>query len=438
MGDVTGDGLAPIAGRRATAAAPGDTCGPRRARVRARPRRAAALVLALVACLALAACSDDGAGTGSAGSTDGRSDGTLAATATAPAPPTTVDRGVPGEAWATVEPQEVGLDPAVLEGLAAAAEAAGSSCLVVVRDGRIAGEWYFGGTGPSTERPVFSVTKSIASTLAGLAVADGALDLDRPAADWIPAWRDGPSASVTVRDLLSNDSGREWSLGIDYRQLLTHPDQTGFAVGLGQQDPPGEVWAYNNSAIQALDAVLEAAVGQHVGAFADERLFGPLGMDDTAMGRDVTGNTLTYAWVSSTCRDLARFGLLMLEDGRWGDQQLLPAGWVQEAAGRPSTDLTAAYGLLWWLNRPGVPADFADEITRADAADPDRPARQVVPGAPEDLYWARGYGNQLVQVHPGSGTVLVRLSDDTDQTSAPVFGAGEAARLVTEGLLDQR
>jgi CubicO group peptidase (beta-lactamase class C family) len=328
----------------------------------------------------------------------------------------------------------VGLDPQLLDELAVAAEAARSTCLVVVRDGRIAGEWYFDGAEPTTTRPVWSVTKSITSTLVGIAQDDGALTVDESASNWVPAWSGTPAEQVTVRDLLANDSGREWSLALDYGQLLRSDDQTTFAVGLSQPDPPGQVWAYNNAAIQALDPVLRNAIDGDVATFAEERLFEPLGMDDTTMLRDPAGNTLTYAWATSTCRDLARFGQMMLAEGRWGDEQIVSPEWVDAATGAPSTDLNAGYGYLWWLNHEGVQGDAMGFTTAAQAADPATPRRQIVPGAPADVYWARGFGNQIVQVHPGTGTVLVRLSTETDQTRPPVFGVDESTRLITEGV----
>ena len=120
---------------------------------------------------------------------------------------------------------------------------------------------------------------------------------------------------VTIRDLLSNDSGREWSLAIDYVQLIGAADRTAFAVGLTQASPPGTVWAYNNSAIQTLQRVLQGATGQDPVAFARQRLFGPLGMTHTKMTRDRAGNAQMFEGVDSTCQDMARFGLLMLHHG---------------------------------------------------------------------------------------------------------------------------
>src|SRR6201999_2481225 len=107
-----------------------------------------------------------------------------------------------------------------------------SNCLVVTRNGRIAAEWQFGVTTRTSTQDVFSVTKSVTSTLVGIAQDDGDLRVDDSASKWIPEWRGTPAAAVTVRDLLANVSGRAWSIVIDYSQLLTAPDQSAFAVGL--------------------------------------------------------------------------------------------------------------------------------------------------------------------------------------------------------------
>ena len=122
----------------------------------------------------------------------------------------------------------------------------------MVRDGRLVDDWNWG-TPRTTPREVFSVTKSITSALVGIAVRDGDLALDDPVSKYVPAWRGTDSADVTVRDLLSNTSGRFWSMDTDYNQLTHAPDRTAYAVGLGQQYAPGTAWAYNNAAIQVLD-----------------------------------------------------------------------------------------------------------------------------------------------------------------------------------------
>ncbi|MBL7501739.1 serine hydrolase [Frankia sp. CNm7] len=340
----------------------------------------------------------------------------------------------PGAEWETVDPAKVGLDPAALAEIAKTAEQGKSNCLLVVRDGRIAGEWYFRGTDANTAQQVFSVTKSVTSTLTGIAQDEGDLKISESASTWIPSWKGTPSEVVTVRDLLSNSSGRRWSVDIDYNQLVRAADQTAFAVGLDQASPPGQVWAYNNSAIQTLQQVLEGATGQDPAAFAEDRLFGPLGMAHTSMGHDSAGNAQTYAGVTSTCRDLARFGLLALSGGTWHGKQIVSADWLRAATATSSTELNAAYGYLWWLNHEGVIGNprAATDLSQVD--DQTAVRGQLVAAAPDDMFWAIGLGNQVVQVDPGSGTVVVRLGTPEVTPTPPTFGPAEASRVVTEAV----
>jgi CubicO group peptidase (beta-lactamase class C family) len=300
---------------------------------------------------------------------------------------------------------------------------------VVTRHGRLVAEWYWNGTDATTTQETFSVTKSVTSTLVGIAQAEGALDVQDSAARYVPEWVGTPAAQVAVENLLRNDSGRHWDLATDYQALVTAEDRTAFAVGLAQDAAPGATWAYNNSAIQTLDAVLAAATGEDPAAYAEERLFAPLGMTRTEMGHDAAGGTTTFAGLQSTCQDLARFGHLFLRGGQWDGTQVVPEDWVEAATGRPSQELNAGYGYLWWVNHPGPiagPLHITSE--RSAAAD-----GQMAPGAPQDMYWARGLGGQVVQVDPGSDTVVVRLGPG-DRTST--YSQTDTARVVTEALVE--
>jgi CubicO group peptidase (beta-lactamase class C family) len=341
---------------------------------------------------------------------------------------------VPGRSWQKVSPSSVGLDPPALQRIAAQAKTGKSNCLVVVRDGKLAGEWYFNGTGPDTAQNVFSVTKSFASTLVGIAQDDGDLRIGRRASTWIPQWTGTRSAAVTVRDLLSMDSGREWSFLTDYVQLLLAPDRTRFAIGLGQAVPPGTRWVYNNAAVQTLERVLSKATRGDVATFARRRLFAPLGMRHTTLTTDRAGNPQLFEGLRSTCRDLARFGVLMLDNGSWGSRQVVSRAWVAQATGRSSTRLNAAYGYLWWLNRKGTLASPLAGTSARGAANGTARTGRLVPGAPPDMFWALGLGNQLIQVDPGSRTVVVRLGTAEPSPQPPTFGPAEASRVVTEAV----
>jgi CubicO group peptidase (beta-lactamase class C family) len=237
-----------------------------------------------------------------------------------------------------------------------------------------------------------------------------------------------------VRDLLSMDSGRHWNVITDYVRLLSAPDRTAFAIGLGQDTAPGSEWAYNNSAVQALDRVLQKATGGDVAAFARRRIFAPLGMAHTTMATDKAGNAQLFEGIHSTCRDLARFGVLMLDKGRWRGRQIVSSSWVAQATGRSSSKLNAAYGYLWWLNRSGVIASVTAATTLQEIAEGRTDVGRMVEGAPSSMYWALGLGNQLIQIDPGTQTVVVRLGSAAPIPLPPTFGPAEASTVVTRAV----
>ena len=315
-----------------------------------------------------------------------------------------------------MDPEAAGLDAAALEQMAATAERAGSECLVVTKDGALVGEWYWDGFDAETEREVFSVTKSITATLVGIAQDRGLLDIDDPASDYIDEWKGTPSEGVTIRNLVSNDSGRYQDFDTDYVQMAGRSqDKTAYSIELTQQQEPGTTWVYNNAAIQTLDAVLEEATGMPTADFATEALFEPLGMG-TTMSTDAAGNTLTFMGAQASCRDLARFGLLHLRDGSWGGEQVVSSEWVDEAT-RPSQEINLAYGFLWWLNRAGdVGVGTGDDAREGSIAGQ----------ADSSSYAALGLFNQVVGVFPSSGLVVTRLGADKGEDGSS-FGLGEVA-----------
>jgi CubicO group peptidase (beta-lactamase class C family) len=356
-------------------------------------------VLAGSAAVVVAACSGS--------SDDGQASATRSTATTSASPPpaetssapqdTTV---FPGRAWQRA-------DAGDWTDLDADLRRDGSTCVAVVKDGRLVHDAYFGGTGERTQARVYSITKSLTALLVGMQVDDGALALDGSASEQVDEWRGTAAGEVTVRSLLSMTSGRQWSEATDRQMIRATTDQTGFAVAAPQQTKPGERWVYDNAAAQTLEAVLDDATDDgDVAAFASERLLAPLGMRDTTWGRDGAGQALTYSGAESTCLDLARVGHLMLNHGRWGDQQLVSAETVRQITS-PSSDDNAAYGLLWWTNAAGRIVEARRQA--GFAADRDPYDGRLAPGVPADAYWAFGYGNQYVAVVPSEGVVAVRL-----------------------------
>ncbi|MGE3325513.1 MAG: serine hydrolase domain-containing protein [Acidimicrobiia bacterium] len=312
----------------------------------------------------------------------------------------------PGATWATGDPAAAGFDTDALAALVATTAAANSTCLVIVKDGVVVEQqsWTMA---PDAPREAFSVTKSVTSVLTGIASDDGAISLTDPAEKFIPEWRGTAAATVTITNLLTNDSGRHWDVITDYSDMaIRASDKTAFSIALAQDAPPGTTWAYNNAAIQTLSAVLESATGQPPRDYARNKLFDRIGMAHSEMGVDGAGTTMTFSGLRTTCLDLARFGYLMLNNGAWNGEQIVSKTYAQRATGVSSTPLNAAYGLLFWLNRPGV---IASNAAVTNGSGENTRQGQLAPGAPDDVFWALGLGNQIVAVIPSERIVAVRM-----------------------------
>ncbi|MCU0268217.1 MAG: beta-lactamase family protein [Acidimicrobiales bacterium] len=342
-----------------------------------------------LAILAGSACSSDSGA-------DQTATGDVAPTGTDPVVEETASPPVaPDGPWEAVDPAEAGFDAAALDELPAFLDDGATTCVAVVKDGKLAGEWYFGDFTADSDQEIFSASKSVSSTLVGIAEAEGYLDIDQPASDFITEWQGTDSESVTIRNLISNDSGRFYTFENDYVAMAAGaPDKTAFSIGLSQQYPAGEHWEYNNAAIQTLEAVLERATGRDMVEYAQEKLFEPIGMD-VSIKRDAAGNPLTFMGVQAGCGDAARFGWLFEQDGSWNGEQVVPAAWVEEAT-QPSQDLNKGYGFLWWLNSGGEMGNQSLDTLKW-------------PDAPTDAYAALGLGGQVILVIPSQDLVVVRL-----------------------------
>jgi len=353
--------------------------------------------LLVVPLLLLAACSsdEDRSGSGS-GTTDDSASGEADATDGSDE----ASMAFPGTEWATTTPEAAGMAVEPLDELAEGI-AENSQCLTVVRNGEVVYDQAWTGD-TETDGEAFSATKSMTSTLVGIAQAEGLLSIDDRVSEYVPEWIGTESEDVTVRNLLANDSGRHWDFQTDYASMaIGADDKTAFAIGLDQQFPIGEHWEYNNSAIQVLEQVLEVATGDDVAEYAQRRLFGPTGMT-SEISHDQAGNTLAFMGAQVSCHDLARFGHLFLNEGRWDGEQVVPAEWVAEATS-PSQAMNLDYGFLWWLYPEG-----------ALVGDPDAPT-------PPAAYAALGLGGQVVLVVPEDGLVITRMGPASQN------GAGQGA-----------
>lgn len=308
----------------------------------------------------------------------------------------------PDPEWPEATPADHGLDVDQLEAAALVAEQLDSHCLLVIRGGHLVFERYWKGHDASTPQVSWSIAKSHAATLVGIAVERGDFgSLDDTVASYIPEWQGTPRESITLRDVISMTSGLEWSAFDDYFVLATlSQNHSNHAIGLDQDVDPGSSWTYHNGGVQVLEPVFLAATGMTIEQYAEQHLWSRIGIEAT-WAHDPSGNPTAYASVLASCRDQARMGYLYMHGGDWAGEQVVPSSFVAEAT-TPSQLHNRAYGYLWWLNgaTPALPplGDALDGV--------------LSPVTPSDMFSMRGFGNQFVDVIPSLDMIVVRFGTD--------------------------
>lgn len=295
-----------------------------------------------------------------------------------------------GDAWVVSTPEAEGMDSATLEGARSYAFADGKNTqgVVVVRHGKIVAEWYGADSDASRYAASWSMAKSMTSALVGIALEEGAIpSLDVSIASYVPSWAGTDHAAITLRDVLHMSSGLDWdetyNLGSDVQDLVfSMGDSLDVVYARPVAAPPGTVFNYSSGDTMLLSAVLQSATGMSVADYAQQKLFGPLGITGAQWWRDTSGVTLTFCCVDMRSRDFARFGELYLRQGRWHGRTVVPEAWVQQSL-TPSPAYEG-YGFQWWL------------LGRDDAR------------LPSDTYAAIGVDEQYIYVIPSRDLVIVR------------------------------
>ena len=175
----------------------------------------------------------------------------------------------------------------------------------------------------------------------GIAIDEGLIPgVDEPMTTWFPEWVGTPREDMTLRDVLTMTSGLDWeesyspqSAGTSdiIQMVAVQADQLAYAASQPQEVPPGTRFSYSSGDSMLLSGVLEQATGMPADEYAREKIFEPIGMDQAELWTDAVGHGLTYCCVDTTSRGFARFGQLFLQEGRWGDEQVVSAEWVAQS-----------------------------------------------------------------------------------------------------------
>jgi CubicO group peptidase (beta-lactamase class C family) len=276
-----------------------------------------------------------------------------------------------------------------------------TTAVVVAYDGRLVAERYAPGYGPETPMLSWSMAKSVLASLVGVAVADGRLNLDLPAA--VPEWAapGDPRGAISLDQLLRMSSGLAFdehygAVNDVSRMLFTRPDTGAFAAESVLAAAPDTVWSYSSGTTNIVARLLRDSFGGDLAAlveYANERLFDPAGMTSAFFEPDAAGTPIGSSFVFMTARDWARLGELHRRDGVWSGRRILPEGWVRYVTTPTPAAPDGTYGAHWWLNA-------------GDSADP---ARRMWPNLPTETYAARGHSGQFVIVVPSARLVVARL-----------------------------
>lgn len=286
-----------------------------------------------------------------------------------------------------------------------------TDALLVIRDGQIIYERYAGPTKASTPHLTWSVSKSLLAATFGVAYGEGRFKLSEAAATYYPPFAAHPE--VKLGHLFNWASGLNWQEDYEYAPLNSsvvamlytrgRTDMPAFVASHQGEATPGSRFRYSSGDSNVLSAALKDMVGAE--AYADypwTALFEPLGITSAVWETDASGTFVGSSYAYMTARDLARVGLLMQRDGRWGERQLLPKAWVEFnrtafAAYQPLPG-EAVPGGHWWLNQAvaGAAKPWAD--------------------APADSFAALGHWGQALYVLPSEGLVIVRYADDRDKS----------------------
>ncbi|WP_420454137.1 serine hydrolase domain-containing protein [Rubrivirga sp.] len=255
---------------------------------------------------------------------------------------------------------------------------------------------------------VASVTKSITSTLVGIAVDEGLIEsVDVPVLSFFPdVDLDSPSERLdrlTLRHLLTMTSGfcSDFAGGEAQLDAMRQSDDAvRFMLNQPLLHEPGEHFAYCSGASQLLSAVVTEATGVNAEAYAESRLFGPLGIEEVIWPTDPQGNNTGWGDLFIRPTDLAKIGQLFLQRGEWEGERLVSEAWVDEATMQQVADGEEGYGFRWW-----------------------------VPNSLPGLYEGRGRGGQRLVVWPQQELVVVMIGSG--------FDPGELGGFIVEALTSE-
>ncbi len=301
------------------------------------------------------------------------------------------------DVWETKTPTALNWNETQIQPLLDYLELKHSKSFIVLVDGKIVLEHYFNGHTANSPWYWASAGKTLTAILTGIAEQEGFLNVNDRVADYLgTGWTSIPIDKenlITNRNLLSMNSGLNDALGdgVSTENLQYVADA-------------GTRWAYHNVYVKLPD-VIAAATGMTWQSYFNSRLRDKIGMTGMWISSGNSGDLSVY-W--STTRSMARFGLMVLNNGKWETEDIVNENYMI-AAKSPSQAINESYGYLWWLNGkssyhlPQTQTEFNGSI---------------IPNGPSDMIMALGKNDQKIYIIPSKKMVIIRMGEAADDVNA--------------------
>ena len=261
--------------------------------------------------------------------------------------------------------------------------------VVVVYDNSLVAEKYSDGFDIYTECLSWSMTKSIINAMVGILVKEGKLDIYQNTE--IDEWKTDARSAITINNLIHMNAGLQWvenyfSLSEVTKMLYMRGDMYRYSVTASPEYKPDSVWYYASGMANIISGIIRRTIGNDsvYYTFPYTELFHRIGMNNTVFESDPSGTFVGSSYCFATPRDLARFGILYLNNGIFKGDTILPEWWVKYTT-TPANGSDGVYGAFFWLWNP---IEFPD--------------------VPEDMFFADGFLGQRIFIIPSKKLVVVR------------------------------
>ena len=262
--------------------------------------------------------------------------------------------------WTISRPEDQGMDRAKLN-LAAAdlAKQANLWSFVVVRNDALVFEKYFNGSDKTASNNIHSASKSILSAAVGIAIDRGFIkSIDTKVAELLPTYftkiTDPVKRTLSLRNLLTMQSGLQWTEDSTEYEIEKKPDWIQAILNLKQSKAPGTSFLYSTGNTHLMSAIIAQNTGMSLSSFVQKNIFNKLGVKPEHWGVDPKGYNSGGYNLYITPREMAKFGMLYLNEGRWKGEQIVPRAWAIEAQEKQVNARAGFdYGFNWWIRQIG-------------------------------------------------------------------------------------